>query len=196
MENTKRGRVWAVIAYPETLPSDWLSYLKNLHVPMAISPLHEGGDDEIKPHYHVLLTFDGNKTRKQVQALTDAVHGTQPIRVESVGGYARYLCHLDEDDKPRYDTADVISLSGFNFAQYLKPSDTKAAEIVDAIDSYILGHEVTELCDLLGYARTHEPEWNKVLHSPAQMARAERIIRSVRYSRCIPARRAKIEEKN
>ena len=56
MDNRKR--VWAFIAYPDSVPEHWQSILANFHTPISISPLHDsdlnGDDTEKKPHWHVL----------------------------------------------------------------------------------------------------------------------------------------------
>ena len=67
----KRYRNFATIVYPESAPSDWINILRSEIIPFFVSPLHdrdilEDGTPK-KPHYHVMLMFDGVKTVEQVK---------------------------------------------------------------------------------------------------------------------------------
>ena len=182
-EKGKRARVWAGIIYPDdSAPSDWLSILDSKHIPMAISPLHGADETDTKPHRHVLMHFDGKKSYSQVKAIMDEVNGTRPEAVGSVGGYARYLCHLDNEDKPQYDITEVISLAGFEYGKYLIPSGSQLNDILCEIDDFILDNCITEYITLVEYARKNEPSWVEVLHSPGQSARIQRLITSFRHA--------------
>lgn len=180
--NTTRARVWAFIVYVTSAPEDWLETLMALHVPLAVSPLHAADDTDTKPHYHVLVRYDGKKSYSQVRRVVAELHGAGPVSVQSVGGYARYLCHLDETDKPKYDPREVICMSGFDYTEYLKPSGTALREIVRNIDQFVLDNDVREICDLLDYALDEEPEWYDVLQSPGQLSRVARLIASTRHA--------------
>ena len=56
-----RSRLWVFVAYPESLPENWLDIIADWHVPCCISPLHDkdiNADGEAKkPHYHIVLQF-------------------------------------------------------------------------------------------------------------------------------------------
>ena len=70
----RRYRAWTFILYPGDIPNDldWYCVLDELHIPIAISPLHdmllEGKPGE-KDHYHVIISFDGKKSYDQVWEL-------------------------------------------------------------------------------------------------------------------------------
>ena len=36
-----RSRLWVFVAYPESLPENWLDIIADWHVPCCISPLHD-----------------------------------------------------------------------------------------------------------------------------------------------------------
>lgn len=186
-----RARVWAFIVYEDSAPEDWLQQLRDLHVPIAVSPVHAADGTDVKPHYHILAQYDGKKSYAQVREVVDLVHGAGPIAVQSVRGYARYLCHLDDDDKPTYDPREVVCMSGFDYAQHLAPTPTDYKSIVREIDAYILQYDVTELCLLLDHAMREEPTWYEVLQSPGQLMRFSRIIASARYSETTTTRHRK-----
>lgn len=53
-----KGRNWAFLVYPESLPSNWEDIITETGLPMAFSPLHDKdvnpNGEEKKPHYHVI----------------------------------------------------------------------------------------------------------------------------------------------
>ena len=70
MNKEDKGRVWACIIYPESVP-DWEKRLEDLHIPAYVSPEHiEPG---VKMHRHCLMCFPGQKSRTTIKALTGKV---------------------------------------------------------------------------------------------------------------------------
>ena len=183
------GRVWAGIVYPSSAPRDWLSRLEYQHVPMAISPLHEPDYDDRKPHHHVLVKFDGNKSLSQVRAIFEDVNGiVLPAKIESVSGYARYLCHLDDPKKQQLDVTEVITFGGFDYSQYLvKTSEAERKEMLTEIENFVMDNCVTEYAELRQYAREQAPEWIEILHNPAFVRLIDTLIKSVRHSLVVQA---------
>ena len=95
-----RARVWACIVYPDSAPDGWLENLRAGHIPAFVSPLHDkdinNGDGHAKkPHWHVMVMYEGVKTQDQFKAFRDSFGGVGCEYVQSPKGYARYLCHLD-----------------------------------------------------------------------------------------------------
>ena len=126
----ERSRNFATVVYPESAVDGWINFLEELHVPCLISPLHDSDQDPDgnikKPHYHVLLMFEGKKDyEKQIKPIFDSIGAVGREYVHSIRGYARYLCHLDNPEKHQYNIGDVISLSGADFIEMTNlPSDT------------------------------------------------------------------------
>ena len=63
---TKDGqkvRAIAGILYTDSAPADWQDRIANLHMMALVSPLHDSDvqadGSPKKPHYHVMLIFDG-----------------------------------------------------------------------------------------------------------------------------------------
>lgn len=124
-----RSRSFAFIVYPDSTCYDYkglLSALSRLGVACAVSPLHVPDSDTKKPHYHILLTFDGVKSIESLENLTDIVTGDlfdfkkicnffnigksdfpHFMIVNSVCGYYRYLIHLDNIDKQQFDNYKI-----------------------------------------------------------------------------------------
>lgn len=173
-----RARVWTFIAYPESAPENWTWRLKAQHVPIAISPLHDKDwkEDDYgmpmpdtgelkKPHWHVILYFDGKKSYEQVKEIADLVNAAPPARVGSVRGMTRYLCHLDDPEKHLYDVSGVVCLSGADVAEYMAFSGSELTSAIWEMEQYIIQYNVTEFSDLVDYARVYEKAWHYVLHS-------------------------------
>ena len=161
-----RTRNYASIVYPESAPSDWKEILSRHFVPAFVSPLHENDvnptGEPKKPHYHVILMFDGKKSKEQAKEIFDTLGGVGCEVVKSIRGYARYLCHLDNPEKAQYEPSQVISLCG---ADYM-------STIGLAIDKYIALSEMQDFCDkynvvsfyaLSKYARAHRSDWHRIL---------------------------------
>lgn len=98
-----RTRSYACVLYPESAPENWRDILSDFHIPCLISPLHDKDvnptGEKKKAHYHVLLLFDSVKSETQAREIFEAFGGVGCEKVNSVRGYARYLCHLDNPEK-------------------------------------------------------------------------------------------------
>lgn len=180
---TTRHRNFATIVYPESAPEDWKDILSLACVPAFVSPLHdsdikadfdiqkmlsgESGESSIKdaykkPHYHVLLMYDGVKTNEQVRDFVKSFGGVGLEIVQSITGYARYLCHLDNDDKYQYPMEEVQCFGGADyFVAISRASDKYEAigEIIDFCDS----NGLTSYNQLLSYCRKNNMKWFRLL---------------------------------
>jgi hypothetical protein len=107
MGNVSKTRNWAFVVYPESAPDGWMELLADTHIPAFVSPLHDKDIDEDgslkKPHYHVVLMFDGPTTQKRANEIIEPFCGTKSAEyVKSLRGYVRYLIHLDNPEKAQY----------------------------------------------------------------------------------------------
>lgn len=161
-----RTRNFATVVYPESAPDDWFEILTQQFVPCFVSPLHDKDinptGETKKPHYHVLLTFDNVKTTEQAKAIFEKIGGVGCEVVQSLRGYARYLCHLDNPEKAKYDTRDVRSLSGANYDSVIGLPTDKYQAIADMMD-FCEEHKIHSYRKLLLYARVERDDWFKVL---------------------------------
>lgn len=160
-----RARNYATVVYPESAPEGWIDLLARECVPAFISPLHDKDvnptGEPKKPHYHVVLMFEGKKSVEQVKEIFDTINGVGCEVVKSLRGYARYLCHLDNPEKAQYETSDVRCIA----SDYM-------GTIGLAIDKYVALGEMQDFCDkydvvsfyiLAKYARAHRPDWHRIL---------------------------------
>lgn len=166
-KTVKKVRAIAGILYKDSAPSDWQDRIANLHMMALVSPLHDSDvqadGSPKKPHYHVMLIFDGpvavDRAAKLLQDI-GCIDYTQSIH--SVTSYSRYLCHLDDHDKYQYDTKDVKAYGGADYELMCQRSldkDTAIAEMEDYIDT----HHVYSFRRFAQYCRTNQPTWHRHL---------------------------------
>jgi len=163
-----RTRNFASVVYPDSAPPDWREQLALRCIPAFVSPLHDrdtNPEGEVKkPHWHVMVMFDNVKTDAQAQEVFTAIGGVGLERVNSVRGYARYLCHLDNPEKHRYLIGDVCSCGGADYLEVISLQTDKYAAIGEMID-YCKANDVFSYALLLEYARGERPDWFRVLCS-------------------------------
>lgn len=165
----KRTRNYATVVYPESAPNDWIRLLQEQCVPALISPLHDKdlSNDGItfkKKHYHVILAFDGPKTREQAQEVFSVIGGVGIEPIKCLRAYARYLCHLDTDtpNKARYNVEDVISCSGADYQTIINLATDKYSAIGEMIE-FCLQNGVVSYAQLLLFAKENRQDWFRVL---------------------------------
>lgn len=161
-----RTRNFATVVYPESAPEDWQEILSQQFVPAFISPLHDKDvnptGEPKKPHYHVVLMFDGVKTREQAQDIIFKINGVGCEVIQSIRGYARYLCHLDNPEKAQYKQEDVRSLCGADYPGTIGLVTDKYKAISEMID-YCREYNIYSYSDLLEYCRMERFDWFRVL---------------------------------
>lgn len=180
-----RVRTITFVLYPDSCEPNWQEILRGTGEKIFVSPIHdqdvdEGTGKQKKPHYHIIVSFLGKKSDKQVKEFVDRVKGvlspnkkTDKVHgagwaVDNTIGLARYLCHLDNADKHRYNMTDVLSFGAWNYATYIathcNDNDTLLDEMLDFVNEY----HVYSFMKFAMYCRKHKPEWSYVLkHSGA-----------------------------
>lgn len=165
-KGTSRTRNFACVVYPESAPSDWYDILVAQFIPAFISPLHDNDinptGEPKKPHYHVILLFDGVKTTEQVKVIFDLIGGVGCEIVQSIRGYARYLCHLDNPEKAQYSTEDVKALCGADYMGVIGLSIDRYKAISEMID-YCIENHIHSYSKLLEYCRLERFDWFRIL---------------------------------
>lgn len=110
----------------------------------------------------MLLCFEGVKTKEQAKAIFDLVGGVGCEAVQSLRGYARYLCHLDNPDKHQYSLDQVRCLCGADFAGAINLVTDKYKAIGEMID-YCVENHIYSYANLLVYCRQERFDWFRVL---------------------------------
>jgi len=161
-----RTRNFATFVYPESAPENWQDILSEQFVPCFISPLHDldtNPDGEIKKaHYHVLITYDSTKTKEQAEALISLINGVGCEVVQSIRGYARYLCHLDNPEKHQYPPEDVRAMCGADYNSVIGLITDKYKAIREMIE-YVKLNDIYSYSDLLDYCGENRFDWFRVL---------------------------------
>lgn len=164
--SNKRTRNFATVVYPESAPEGWQDILSDQFVPSFISPLHDKDlnptGEAKKPHYHVVIMFDSVKTVEQAEYIFNLIGGVGCEVVQSIRGYSRYLCHLDNPDKAQYNQENVRCLCGADYSAVIGLVLDKYKAIGEMID-YCKENGVFSYSDLLEYARMERFDWFRVL---------------------------------
>jgi len=150
---TKKGRIWACVGYPESLPSNWLEILQDTGLQIAISPLHDKDLDPTgeskKPHYHIIFNYDGPTTYNNVKNLCDSLNMTIPIKLESLRGMYRYHIHIDNPEKYQYDDRDRTLINGFDASSVDALTKTEVDKFINEILDFIEDNDILEYRDLI-----------------------------------------------
>lgn len=161
-----RTRNYASVVYPESAPDNWQEILSDLKVPAFVSPLHDkdlnATGEEKKAHYHVMLVFEGVKTLEQAREIFQQIGGVGCEAVQSLRGYARYLCHLDNPDKAQYPVEAVKAFCGADYIGAIGLVTDKYKAISEMID-FCVETNLTSYSSLLIYCRQERYDWFRVL---------------------------------
>ena len=164
MANKKdeRARVWTIIVYPESAPEKWKEIINDKHISWACI-LHDKDvnpdGSKKKPHYHVVLVFEGKKSFSQIKAIADELKAPIPQKVESLRGMMRYLIHMDNPEKYQYTKDQIESYGGLDYEDYLKSMGTAKRAILRDIAQYIVENEIVSYADLTIKAIAESDDW-------------------------------------
>lgn len=157
-----KGRNWAFVVYPESLPENWRDIIVETGLPMAFSPLHDKDIDPTgevkKAHYHVICYYESGPTTKKAvkENVTDKLNGTIPIKLESMKGMYRYHLHLDNPEKYQYNDSDRIFFNGFDINKVEELTYTEVKQLLKNIQELIRKESITEYSDLLDILKDNE----------------------------------------
>lgn len=169
-KNVKK-RNWAFVLYPESAPVDWREQLQKTGLPCAISPLHDrdvnATGEPKKPHYHVMVFYQGPTSYNVVKRLTDGLNQPIPQVVEQVRGYYRYLTHMDNPEKAQYPASEIRTLNGFDIGDFVEMSKSEVTKVCRALMDYIRENDIMEYADLMDMTMCEgvPPEWFDVASS-------------------------------
>lgn len=179
--NTK-NRHWTFIVYPDSVKENWIEFLIETGLPFAISPLHDkdlnADGSPKKPHYHVVITYDGPTTYKNVnENICQQILSTIPKRVLSLRGIYRYLSHEDNPEKYQYNRDLIQEFNNFHIDMteteltYKIASITMEAEqlsitsYLDLINHYLSDNDM----DNFKIVQSHPYYFNKIVESIKKM---------------------------
>lgn len=181
-----KKRHWAFVAYPESLPGDWIDQLKQSGLKVAISPLHDRDTNPTgepkKSHYHVIVSYEGPTTYSNVEKLTLRLNQPIPQPLEQVRGYYRYLTHEDNPEKAQYDKADIQLLNGFDIRDYVEMTKSEVTRYLREVQQFVMDNEILEyavLMEILIQGGEDMKDWYDVASSHTMFFTA--YLRSRRY---------------
>lgn len=165
-KTNSRTRNFACVVYPESAPADWYEKLTEKFVPAFVSPLHDKdinptGENK-KPHFHIIIMFDSVKTTEQAKAIFEEIGGVGCEVIQSIRGYARYLCHLDNPEKHQYSVDDVRQICGADYTGIIGLATDRYKAIAEMVD-FCADNDIIAYSTLLEYARVHRFDWFRVL---------------------------------
>lgn len=185
-QTDQRSTTWTFLAYPESVPENWIEILKSLHIPFIVSPLHDkdlkpDGTTK-KPHYHIIVRFRSKKSFKQIkEGVCDPLGGPHPQPVFDFPMMVRYLAHLDDPEKAQYDIEDIEVYGNIDVKQYLYNHQEYQMEILKDILNFCEVYDITEYSTICNYARDERPGWfpyvTKIFRSTV-----DAYVRSQRYA--------------
>ena len=199
----ERARNWCVIVYPDSAPSNWRDIIDDYHIAWIEGPLHNldvDPDGEVKkPHWHILLLFEGKKSFDQIKEITDKLNAPIPEKAASARGSVRYMAHLDYPDKAQYSISDIVGHGGADVAEFLKPTSSARYQLIGEMIDYVRQNRITEVKDLIDYALDNRPDDWLPLLSDNSLYIMSVYIKSIRHSidpipKCDPDTGEVIEE--
>ncbi len=162
----ERYRNFATVLYEESAPKDFREIIVNWHVPCLLSPYHDSDvnptGEPKKPHWHLMIMFEGKKSTDQVKKLFEEVNGVGCEVINSIQGYARYLCHLDNPEKHQYDTNDIMQFSSADYATICM-LDTDRVKIMAEMQAWCTENFVLSFAELCTYAEIYHYDWYRLL---------------------------------
>lgn len=149
-----KGRNWAFVVYPESLPGNYEEIISNLGLPMAFSPLHDkdvNPDGTVKKaHYHVICYYENPTTSKAVKEnVTNKLNGTIPIKLESMTGMYRYHVHADNPEKYQYNDKDRRFFNGFDTNRVAALTYYEISKYLLELQQIVRDKHILEYSDLL-----------------------------------------------
>lgn len=169
-ENQKsKGTQFTFLLYPENLPADWETRLRELDMPMAISPLHDKDIDKEmvgfkKPHYHGIVMYKNpitrnGMTKKLNRALAhDGCKNCVPqvqFLVKGVKSTYLYLTHESESAKEEgkhvYDKSEIKLFNNFDISRYVVLDASEKEELLQKLIKHIYNNGLTNVFQLISF---------------------------------------------
>lgn len=129
-----KARNFSMILYPDSMPEHAIESLLKSDLKIAVSPLHHPEAEEKKPHYHVILCYDGPHEVSSVnEMLTEMYHCPRIQVIESISQSIRYLIHKGWDTKIQYPFESIQS--NFDIRKYFA-DDVFILDILNFIENH------------------------------------------------------------
>lgn len=154
VKNDIKKRNWTFVLYDDSCAKDWEEYLISTGVPFAYA-YHDKDITEIgepkKPHYHVVICFDGPITYHNVSSYATRVGAANDViqPVGSVRGIVRYFCHKDNPDKYQYSEDIIQCRNGFDPSDYFALTVSQQKVFKRKVIEFIQNNDIDEYANLI-----------------------------------------------
>lgn len=134
----KQYRNWLILLYDDTISYDFKDVLRIVKSQKNWAYIkHLPEENEKKPHYHVILSFENARTKNGLSSLL-GVPSNYISEIKSFRTICRYLVHKDDDDKIQYSLDNVIISDSFKRKYFKQFDDLESEEdIISNIYTYI-----------------------------------------------------------
>jgi hypothetical protein len=184
-EKITRSRHWSCFLYPMskiTSEIDFRKVLDEEQIKWLLSPLHDkdvyekDGKDEFnewkagepkRAHYHLIFSFERDKSWGQVKKIIDKVGGTRLQKINDLRSSVRYLIHLGWPKKYQYLRDGIECHGGYDINKFFDEDDPLAEirKIEDEIFNYCKENNIREYYKIFDYSRENNSKWRDVLRS-------------------------------
>lgn len=150
-----KERYFTFVMYEDSRPENWKEILQSTGLQFVISPYHNKDKNpdgtQKKPHWHVLIIFNGPSTLKNANKISESINATICQPVKSTTGIIRYFSHKDNPEKEQYNENEITGINGPDIEELSKSLTTSEIEIIK--------REIVHLICSLGfteYAETYD----------------------------------------
>lgn len=148
-----KERYFTFIMYEDSRPKDWKEVLQQTGLQFAISPYHDKDinptGEKKKPHWHVLIVFNGPSTLNNANKISNSINGTICQPVKSTTGIIRYFSHKDNPEKAQYNEEDITTINGLDIKDLNGLTTTQIEIIKREIVNFIRDNEILEYRQLI-----------------------------------------------
>lgn len=154
LKSDLKKRNWTFELYDDSSSNDWEEYLNSTGVPYIYAyhdkDINPTGEPK-KPHYHVMICFDGPVTYTNIKSYADRVGAANGVvhPVGSVRGMVRYFCHKDNPDKYQYGEDILQCRNGFDPKDYFALTVSQIKAFKRKVIEFIQDNEITEYASLI-----------------------------------------------
>lgn len=184
----QQGLWWEFIAYPDSVPENWLDRLKATHLQIAISPLHdkdtwnhdspemvnpETGEiipkgarykmgDRKKAHWHGIVKCDKKCSWREMNAqLQNILHCPYIQKCRTLKGAYDYFLHINHPERYQgYFKDEIIKMNGF----VIEPTKFEQGILYDEIVTAIIEYRFTKWTEVCKFYHG-QPEYMLLLSS-------------------------------
>lgn len=136
-----------------------------------------------KPHWHVIVAFEGKKSYSQVNEICSEVCTGYPKPVDSATGLIRYFVHRDNPEKAQYSESDCRWFGGFDPENAFLPCRVQKYKLINEMQEYCDLNDILYFDDLFRYARKYKrDDWFPALCENCCYAMSS-YINSIRFHR-------------